>query len=101
MPLLSIENICVEYRTSAGRAVVISDFSLAIERGESVGLVGESGCGKSTLLMAIMGYLGRNGAITRGRILFEAAIWSAFPMPSCGGCAVRASPSSIRSRPPH
>ena len=71
MPLLSIENLCVEYRTSAGRSVVISDFSLAIEQGESFGLVGESGCGKSTLLMAIMGYLGRNGVVTRGRILFE------------------------------
>jgi peptide/nickel transport system ATP-binding protein len=71
MALLSIENLCVEYRTSAGRSVVIPDFSLAIEPGESFGLVGESGCGKSTLLMAIMGYLGRNGAITNGRILFE------------------------------
>jgi peptide/nickel transport system ATP-binding protein len=71
VPLLAIENLCVEYRTSAGRSVVIPDFSLAVELGESFGLVGESGCGKSTLLMAIMGYLGRNGAITKGRILFE------------------------------
>jgi peptide/nickel transport system ATP-binding protein len=71
VPLLSIENLCVEYRTSAGRSLVIRDFSLAIEPGESFGLVGESGCGKSTLLMAIMGYLGRNGAITNGRIMFE------------------------------
>jgi peptide/nickel transport system ATP-binding protein len=71
VPLLSIENLCVEYRTSAGRSVVIPDFSLSIEAGESFGLVGESGCGKSTLLMAIMGYLGRNGAIPKGRIVFE------------------------------
>lgn len=71
MPLLSIENLCVEYRTSAGRSVVIPDFSLSIEAGDSFGLVGESGCGKSTLLMAIMGYLGRNGAIPKGRIVFE------------------------------
>ncbi len=71
MPLLSIENLCVEYRTSGGRSLVIPDFSLSIEPGESFGLVGESGCGKSTLLMAIMGYLGRNGAIPKGRIVFE------------------------------
>jgi peptide/nickel transport system ATP-binding protein len=69
--LLSIENLCVEYRTSAGRSVVIPDFSLSIEPGESVGLVGESGCGKTTLLMALMGYLGRNGVIPKGRIVFE------------------------------
>src|SRR5207248_2760536 len=36
-----------------------------------LGLLGESGCGKSTLIMAIMGYLGRNGMVTRGQILFE------------------------------
>ncbi len=71
MALLSIQNLRVEYRTSAGRMVVIPDFSLDIEPGESVGLVGESGCGKSTLLMAIMRYLGRNGSIPQGRILFE------------------------------
>lgn len=70
-PLLSIQHLCVEYRTSAARAVVIPDFSLDIEAGESFGLVGESGCGKSTLLMAVMGYLGRNGGIPHGRILFE------------------------------
>jgi peptide/nickel transport system ATP-binding protein len=69
--LLSIENLRVEYRTSAGVSVVIPDFSLAIEPGESFGLVGESGCGKTTLLMAIMGYLGHNGAIPKGRIVFE------------------------------
>jgi peptide/nickel transport system ATP-binding protein len=71
MALLSIQNLCVEYRTAAGRLLVIPDFALDIDPGESVGLVGESGCGKSTLLMAIMGYLGRNGAIPHGRILFE------------------------------
>ena len=71
MALLSIRNLSVEYRTSAGRMVAIPDFSLDIDARESFGLVGESGCGKSTLLMAIMGYLGRNGVITGGSIAFE------------------------------
>jgi peptide/nickel transport system ATP-binding protein len=71
MALLSIRNLRVEYRTSAGRLVAIPDFSLDIEPGESFGLVGESGCGKSTLIMAIMGYLGQSGAIAQGQILFE------------------------------
>ena len=70
-PLLSIRDLRVEYRSSSGSVVALPDFSLDIMPGESFGLVGESGCGKSTLLMAIMGYLGRNGAVTRGRILFE------------------------------
>jgi peptide/nickel transport system ATP-binding protein len=71
VPLLSIRDLRVEYRTARGTVAAIPDFSLDIEAGESFGLVGESGCGKSTLIFAIMGYMGRNGAITRGRILFE------------------------------
>jgi peptide/nickel transport system ATP-binding protein len=71
MALLSIRDLRVEYRTVRGAVAAIPDLSLDIEPGESFGLVGESGCGKSTLIFAVMGYLGRNGAITRGQILFE------------------------------
>src|SRR5579883_1642795 len=71
-PLLSIRRLRVEYRNAGGIAApAILDLSLDIAAGESFGLVGESGCGKSTLAMALMGYLGRNGAIAGGEILFE------------------------------
>src|SRR5262249_20333995 len=70
-PLLAVRNLAVEYRTSRGAVPAIADLSLTVEAGESFGLVGESGCGKSTFAMAIMGYLGRNGAITRGQIRFQ------------------------------
>ncbi len=71
MALLSIRDLRVEYTTVRGTVAAIPEFSLDIDAGESFGLVGESGCGKSTLIMAIMGYMGRNGAVTRGQILFE------------------------------
>jgi peptide/nickel transport system ATP-binding protein len=68
---LQIENLEVVYRVGARERRVISDLSLAIQPGESYGLVGESGCGKSTAALAAVRYLARNGCINRGRILVD------------------------------
>jgi peptide/nickel transport system ATP-binding protein len=70
-PVLQINNLAISYFVRAGEIPAVPDFSLTLKRGESVGLVGESGCGKSTVAMAIMRYLGSNGAIVRGNIIFE------------------------------
>jgi len=70
-PVLEIENVGISYFVRAGEIPAVPDFSLTLNRGDSYGLVGESGCGKSTVAMAIMRYLGVNGAIVRGRIVFE------------------------------
>jgi peptide/nickel transport system ATP-binding protein len=70
-PVLSIEHLSVAYRTRAGEVPAVVDFSLSVRQGECVGLVGESGCGKSTVALAIMQYVGQNGRITQGRIVFK------------------------------
>jgi peptide/nickel transport system ATP-binding protein len=66
--LLRAEHLVVEFPAGAGRRVhAVSDVSLDVRRGETLGLVGESGCGKSTTGRAIM----QLPAPTSGRVWFE------------------------------
>ena len=70
-PVLECRNLSISYYTRAGEVPVVVDFNLTVMPGEAVGIVGESGCGKSTVALAIMQYMGKNGAITGGQILFN------------------------------
>ncbi|MEQ8651158.1 MAG: ABC transporter ATP-binding protein [Kiloniellales bacterium] len=57
MALLEIENLRVEIDTPLGPAAILDGIDIGLERGRSVGLVGESGCGKSMTALATMGLL--------------------------------------------
>ncbi|HEY1551330.1 MAG TPA: ABC transporter ATP-binding protein [Kofleriaceae bacterium] len=55
-----------------GGRTIVDRFSLAVEPGETIGIVGKNGCGKSTLVMAIAGVL----APTEGRVAIDGAnVW--------------------------
>ncbi|MEA2704634.1 MAG: peptide/nickel transport system ATP-binding protein, partial [Actinomycetota bacterium] len=65
---LAVFDLRVTYRTARGPVTAVDGVSLAVARGESVGLVGESGCGKSSLGRGILGIL-PPGATLSGRVL--------------------------------
>nr|WP_084174969.1 ABC transporter ATP-binding protein [Afifella pfennigii] len=71
IPVLECRNLSISYFTRAGEIPAVADFNLTLMPGESHGIVGESGCGKSTVALAIMQYMGRNGRIVGGEILFN------------------------------
>jgi oligopeptide/dipeptide ABC transporter ATP-binding protein len=70
-PLLSVNGLKVQFSGRQASATAVNDFSLTIEAGESVGLVGESGCGKTTTGLAIMRLLPPAGKIAAGTITLD------------------------------
>lgn len=71
IPILECRDLSISYFTRQGEVPAVVDFNLKLNARTAHGLVGESGCGKSTIALAIMQYLGRNGRIVKGQILFQ------------------------------
>jgi peptide/nickel transport system ATP-binding protein len=70
-PLLAIEDLHVWFDLRDGEALhAVQGVSLALGRGQRVGLVGESGCGKSTTVLAALGLLPANATVS-GRVLVD------------------------------
>ena len=70
-PILEVENLSISFFTRLREIPAVMDFSVAVQPGEAVGLVGESGCGKSTVALGVMQDLGVNGKIVDGSIKFK------------------------------
>jgi nitrate ABC transporter ATP-binding subunit len=66
---LEIAGLGKTYATPHGPAVIVRDFTLYVERGEFVCLLGHSGCGKTTVLSVLMGLIEptTGGVVVGGR----------------------------------
>ena len=57
-PILSIENLRVEYRSAeSGNKVAVKGLTLAIERGEVFGFLGPNGAGKTSTMNVLLGFV--------------------------------------------
>lgn len=71
-PLLRIQNLAVDFSTSAGVVHAVRDVSLSIQPGQTLAILGESGSGKSVSALTVMGLLPKPaGSVVGGSIQFE------------------------------
>jgi oligopeptide/dipeptide ABC transporter ATP-binding protein len=71
-PLLEVKGLVTAFDTDAGQVTAVDGVSFSVERGKTLGLVGESGCGKSVTALSIIRLLPQPmGKILGGEVLLE------------------------------
>jgi oligopeptide/dipeptide ABC transporter ATP-binding protein len=71
-PVLSIQDLTVEFRTEDGIVHAVTEVSYDLDPGETLGIVGESGSGKSVSVMSMLGLIPvPPGRIVSGQALYE------------------------------
>ena len=61
--VLAVEDLTMHYATRAGAVRAVDGVSFSVERGQSLGLVGESGCGKSSIAVTLLKLLPDNARL--------------------------------------
>ena len=70
-PILEVTDLSTSFASPRGRVGAVNGVSLSLERGRTLGIVGEFGSGKSVLSRSIMGLLPASTAERTGSIVFE------------------------------
>jgi len=70
-PLIEVKDLHVEFDVRAGVVKAVDGLTMTINRGKTLGVIGESGCGKSVTARAILNMIPRPGKITQGEIIYH------------------------------
>ena len=92
--LLDIQGLQTHFATDDGWVRAVDGVDLAIDRGETLGVVGESGCGKTVTALSVLKLI----PMPPGRIVGGRILWCRSARTRCRRSAARRSPSSSRSR---
>ena len=72
MPLLEVDDLRTHFFTREGAVRAVDGISFEVDKGKTLGIVGESGCGKSVTALSIMGLIPKPPAkIVSGSIVFD------------------------------
>lgn len=69
--LLDVKNLHTSFATDDGEVKAVRGVSIHVDKGESLGIVGESGCGKSVSMLSIMHLLAENADLKADSITFD------------------------------
>jgi peptide/nickel transport system ATP-binding protein len=69
--LLDVKDLRTSFRTEDGIVKAVDGVSFSVEKGQTLGIVGESGCGKSVTCLTIMGLNPKKNTITSGEALWK------------------------------
>ncbi len=70
-PILEVNNLNVRFPLSGGDVLAVRDVSFTLQKGRTLGFVGESGCGKSVTAYSLLRLVPPPGRIESGSILYR------------------------------
>ena len=71
--ILEVKDLKTNFYTYEGVVKALEKVSFKIERGDTLGLVGETGCGKSVTSLSIIRLVPPPGKIEEGEVIFNLA----------------------------
>ncbi|MBE9508457.1 MAG: ATP-binding cassette domain-containing protein, partial [Chloroflexi bacterium] len=75
-PLVEVKDLKVEFDVRDGIVHAVDGATFTINRGQTLGVIGESGCGKSITAKTILQMVPKPGKVTQGEILYHRVIKS-------------------------